>query len=206
MKITPKMKDLARCETFCDYDFNVTTFEEKRSGTFVFLCPRCSDATWVDMNIDVGVRANTHSKNDEIKDIMPIRFKIKCSSCDHEFITQDNGIDPNMYSVIEPLMKYYPTEFSCEGHFNDSYYSNCSRPYLLFKDSKIRKYKPPRGWEYDRSTLFDTRAVIRYHGKFETLEDKKAAIWVLREWACKIVAKESKKKQRMARKESKKGR
>lgn len=190
-KVKPKLMDLVRCETYADVDFDISHYEDKRKGSFVFLCPYCHEPTFVNMDLNISVRASTHTKQSEIEDINLISFKIKCYYCGLKFTTEDLGIDPNIYFAIEDLIKYYPTTFSCEGHFNDSMDSNFSRPYLAFKDTKIKKYGSPHGWEYDKDHL--SGAVIRYYDKFESLEDKEKAIYNLRAWAERIVKKELKK-------------
>ena len=199
-RVKPKHMDLVKCETFADIGFDISTLNEKRTGSFVFLCPYCKEPTWVDMDVSISVCASTYTKQSEIKNINSISFDIKCNSCGLNFTTKDLGIDPNMYDIIELVGQYYPTTFSCEGHFNDAVDCNYSRPYLAFESTEVKKYGAPRGWEYDKN-LLGSGAVIRYWDKFETLEDKEKAIYNLRVWAEKIASKEFKKQQRKARKE-----
>ena len=195
-----KKIELFKCEIYNDIQFDVITLNEKRTGSFVFLCPYCKEPTWVDMDVSISVCASTYTKQSEIKNINSISFDIKCNSCGLNFTTKDLGIDPNMYDIIELIGQYYPTTFSCEGHFNDTVDCNYSRPYLAFESTEVKKYGAPRGWEYDKN-LLRSGVVIRYWDKFETLEDKEKAIYNLRVWAEKIASKEFKKQQRKARKE-----
>ena len=71
-RVKSKHMDLVKCETFADIGFDISTLNEKRTGSFVFLCPYCKEPTWVDMDVSISVCASTYTKQSEIKNINSI--------------------------------------------------------------------------------------------------------------------------------------
>ena len=179
-----------KLETYSDYDFGVSSMQEYRKGTVAHMCPHCKMMNFVDCDINIDIRINTHHK--EEVDISLPTFTFKCQNCGKKFTTKDQGIDPNVVDIIEMLTcAGYETEFSCEGHFGDNRYGN-SVPYVTFKNSKIRKYRAPRGWKY--SEYRDHKVGLFYVGVFCSEQDKEKAIDTWYNWAGKIATKEFKRR------------
>lgn len=174
--------NLVKNETYTDCDFNVSILKEKRSGSFAYFCPHCNKVMLVDADINVDVRANTHTKTNI--DINSVSFKIRCYYCKKDFTTQDQGIDPNIIDYVIRLNNAgYKTEFSCEGHFDCGRGEFSSTPYIAFKDSSIRKFKAPKNWNYES---FGRKAILRYNGTFNDNIDKEKALDILDKWVYKI--------------------
>lgn len=178
------MLNLLDVKTYRDMDFNSAVYIEDRSGPFAHICPHCKTINFIDVELSVKARVSAHAKTDV--EINEITYTIECHKCGKHFKTNDQGIDPNIVDMIHTLNKLgYETRYSCEGHFNDARESFASKPYIVFADTSISKFKAPKGWKY--KSFGENSLLMEYNGKFYDNIDKEKALETLDKWVNKKV-------------------
>lgn len=172
-----KLKESKRYEDYTDTGNNSTKSKIIRKGKYGFICPHCNEMNEVDIDMDINTSA-THSAGIRVFDPVLV---ITCTSCLNEWITHDQGIDPNMVKAIKLLSGLgFTTEFSCEGHFNCGEGDLVSLPYISFIDNSITKHNPPNGWVFAK--FKDTQTVLKWNGPFISESEKEEAINNLYDW------------------------
>lgn len=172
-----KLKESKRYEEYTNVGISNTKTKIIRKGKYGFICPHCNEMNEVGIDINIDI-LTTHSAGIRVLD--PI-LVITCTSCLNEWVTHDQGIDPNMIEAIKILNNSgFITEFCCEGHFNCDDEGTISLPYISFTDNSITKYDPPKGWRFVK--FKNTQTILEWNGPFIRESEKEEAINNLYDW------------------------